>query len=607
MKAVLSFLGAAAVVLLVLAGCQTTKPVSPQESMIQTDSAGFSPKADKGRNTIEFSLTFGNREIVNSWKVQIAADKDAVRTFTGDSGNLPPTLTWDGMNDSNNAAPEGTYTARLSVDYAGKVPVSSASSKSFVLDTTEPTGTLSADPTGFTPVSQGVKGPVTISVSASSPLAKIQSWGVDIFDPDGKLFQSFTGKGADGKMSWDGKGLAGDWVQPSRTYAALATIRDEYGLAGTARLAIPVADGPAATAQQPPPQKVQPGQSAVQLSLTGFSPLATTGPKSIGLGLTFGNPGAVKSWKLTIDHPDRGTQKSWSGDGNNLPKLETWEGETDAGGTAPDGAYTAGLAVDYGPTADPVRVTSRSFVLDITPPTGSIALSVPLFSPIESSDTVTLSVKATSPTASIDGWSMDIYDPGNNVFKSFSGKWPVAQAVWNGKGTSGEMVLSAEDYPVTVKVRDEFGNQGVITGNVPVDILVERTPNGFRILSSRIFFKAFTADYRNVAADLEKQNVARLDALAEKLKKFPGYKIRIVGHAVSIHWDNPALGKVEQETILIPLSKARADAVMHALTARGLDAGRFTTDGVGAADQLVPDSNRSQRWQNRRVALYLER
>jgi hypothetical protein len=71
--------------------------------------------------------------------------------------------------------------------------------------------------------------------------------------------------------------------------------------------------------------------------------------------------------------------------------------------------------------------------------------------------------------------------------------------------------------------------------------------------------------------------------------------------------DRPEAGKAEQDTILIPLSKARADAVENALVDRGLEKGRFTTDGVGASDQLVPDSNLKDRWQNRRVALSLER
>ena len=169
------------------------------------------------------------------------------------------------------------------------------------------------------------------------------------------------------------------------------------------------------------------------------------------------------------------------------------------------------------------------------------------------------------------------------------------------------MVQSAEDYPVVAKVRDQFGNTGTVKTTVPVDILVEKTATGYRILASRIFFKAFTADYTDVSPELAQQNVTRLDQLAAKLKKFPGYKIRIVGHAVMINWDKPGSGKEEQNAILIPLSKARADAVEAALVDRGLEKGRFTTDGVGASDQLVPDSDYKDRWQNRRVALFLEK
>ena len=84
---------------------------------------------------------------------------------------------------------------------------------------------------------------------------------------------------------------------------------------------------------------------------------------------------------------------------------------------------------------------------------------------------------------------------------------------------------SAEDYPVVAKIRDQFGNTGTAKAIVPVDILVEKTATGYRILASRIFFKAFTADYKEVAADLAQQNTNRLDALAAKLKKFPGSRL----------------------------------------------------------------------------------
>lgn len=162
--------------------------------------------------------------------------------------------------------------------------------------------------------------------------------------------------------------------------------------------------------------------------------------------------------------------------------------------------------------------------------------------------------------------------------------------MWDGKSGSGQMVESAEDYDVTATVRDEFGNSAEISSVIPVDILVEKT-----------------ADYIDVAADLASQNSGRLDQLAAKLKKFPGYKIRLVGHAVMINWDNAAKGKAEQEMVLIPLSKARAEAVKQAMVERGLDAAIFVAEGVGAADQLVPDSDLANRWRNRRVAFFLEK
>jgi outer membrane protein OmpA-like peptidoglycan-associated protein len=136
---------------------------------------------------------------------------------------------------------------------------------------------------------------------------------------------------------------------------------------------------------------------------------------------------------------------------------------------------------------------------------------------------------------------------------------------------------------------------------------VEKTPTGYRILSSRIFFKAFTADYTDVPANLASQNVQRLEQLAAKLKKFPDYKIKLVGHAVMINWNNKAKGEVEQKNILIPLSKARAAAIRQAMIDRGFDPAMITSEGVGASDQLVPDRNLTDRWRNRRVAFFLEK
>jgi len=352
-----------------------------------------------------------------------------------------------------------------------------------------------------------------------------------------------------------------------------------------------------------------PGQAPGTFSVTpmtaGFSPKGTVTVEK--LAVAYGKADSVQSWKLEILDGSGNAVKTFSGDGMNMPPTASWDGKDDSGTLSPEGKYTARLSADYGSAFAPGTTTSGSFVLDITPPTGSITLSDPLFSPIEGSPTITLTVNASSALAAIDGWRMQINDPEDHLFKAFEAKWPTKDAVWNGKGINGDMVESAEDYPVVAMVRDEFGNVGVLKSTVPVDILVEKTATGYRILSSRIFFKAYTADYQDVRPDLASQNMKRLTDMAAKLKKFPNYRIRLVGHAVKIHWDNKALGDIEQREILIPLSQARAEAIKKALVDRGLSAATFTTEGVGASDQIVPDSDLADRWQNRRVAFFLER
>jgi outer membrane protein OmpA-like peptidoglycan-associated protein/flagellar hook assembly protein FlgD len=325
------------------------------------------------------------------------------------------------------------------------------------------------------------------------------------------------------------------------------------------------------------------------------------------LTLSYGPPKSVNSWKLAIQDSSRQVQKTFSGDGPNLPMMVSWDGKSAAGSLVPEGKYTARLSVDYGSAFKPASTTSTPFVLDITPPTGSITLSEPLFSPIKGSPSITLTVDVSSALAKIDSWRMEIYAPEHRLFRTFESKWPTRSVVWDGKGLKGEFVASAEDYPVLVKIRDEFGNVGGLKSLVPVDILVAKTPTGLRILSSNIFFKEFTADYQDVRPDIAKQNMKRLADMAAKLKKFHNYKIKLVGHAAMIYWFNKALGYIEQREVLIPLSQARAEAVEKALVGRGLDSSMFTTEGVGASDQLVPDSDIGDRWQNCRVAFYLEK
>jgi len=591
--------GLAVVLAAALVSCQTAKPNTAGNS-IQTEQAGLAPNGDKAHATIDFTLVFANTAAIKTWKVEMVTGGNAQKQWSGDAKSLPSTLTWDGKSESGSLAPEGSYTAKLTVDYGSGTAAATAESGSFILDISPPTGSVSFNPQQLSPDVQGMVQPVTVDIKGSSAAAKLDSWSLDITDPDGKVFRSFDGKWPSESIQWDGKSESGVVVAPGATYTATATLKDEFGLTGQATGAVMVSGMPAA-----PMVGQAPGTFGVTPETTGFSPPGTVKVEKLSVG--YGKSEAVKSWKLEILDSSGAAVKTFTGDGSNMADTASWDGNNDSGSMSPEGKYSARLSVDYGGTYAANTATSDSFVLDITPPTGSITLSEPLFSPIEGSPTITLTVDASSRTAKISGWRMEIDDPENHLFKAFEAAWPTKEAVWNGKGVNDDLVQSAEDYPVVAMVRDEYGNVGQLKSVVPVDILVEKTATGFRILSSRIFFKAYTADWQDVRPDLAAQNLTRLNDLAEKLKKFPNYKIKLVGHAVMIHWDNKALGDIEQRDVLIPLSQARADAIKAALVDRGLSESMFTTQGVGASDQLVPDSNLTDRWQNRRVAFYLER
>ena len=597
-KGFLKFAMVAGVLAVALLGCQTTKPVTG-ENAIQTEQTGLSPNGDTLHQTIDFALSFNDPHAIKGWTVEMVTDRGTVKSWRGTANDLPSALTWNGRNDEGAPAVEGTYVAKLTIEYLKLVPVV-VQSQSFILDISPPTGSLIFSPALFTTDTTGAVLPVTVSITGSSVTSRIDSWSMDIFDQDGKAFRSFDGKWLNPEIKWDGKSSAGNWVDVARFYSVQVTLRDEFGNVGQVWKSINVSD--VTKAAEPGAAE---GTVAVIPRSDGFSPNADKIMDTMTFGLSYGAAKSARSWKLEILDSSQNVQRTLRQDGPNLPRTVSWDGKSDAGNLVPEAAYTARLSVDYGSAFKPGSATSRSFVLVTTPPTGFVTLSDALFSPMEGSSNITLNVNASSPRAKIDSWRMEIYDPEYHLFQAFTEKWPVKSEVWNGKGFKGDLVLSAEDYPVSVKVRDEYGNVGVLSTVVPVDILVEKVPAGFRILSSRIFFKPFTADYQDVKPELAKQNMARLDALAEKLRKFPSYKINLVGHAVKVYWDNKAVGDVEQRDVLLPLSKDRADAVKKALVARGLNPLMFTTEGVGASDQLVPDSDLADHWQNRRVAFFI--
>jgi outer membrane protein OmpA-like peptidoglycan-associated protein/flagellar hook assembly protein FlgD len=513
----------------------------------------------------------------------------------GDGTNIPSSLSWDGTGTNGFLAPEGSYTASLSVDYGLAYKPVQVTGKPFILDISPPSGTIVANPAKLTPDGKGGVVPVVFNIVANSDTAPLDSWALEVKTTEGRSVLSANGTFPQASPNWDGTFPSGTSADFNAKYSLEAKVVDRFGNAGRLSGTLGVTAIPVVV-------------SAVSIlpQSQGFSPNGDGAMDRMTFSLTYGQPQAVLKWTVRV-LKDGVAVRTFSGDGANLPSSVSWGGKRTDESPAPEGAYSAELSIDYGTTFKPVVASSQLFVLDVTPPHGAIRLSQTLYSPIDSNPDLTINLDAESEISRIGNWSLRIYDPAGNLFRSFEGKWPDAKVAWNGRSADGQLVESAETYPVEATVRDEFGNAANLKSAIPVDILVEKTALGYRILSSRVFFKPFTADYVDVSANLASQNAARLDQLALRLSKYPGYRIKIYGHAVMINWNNPAKGKAEQEEVLLPLSQARADAVKEALVALGLDPAMIVTQGLGASQQLVPDSDLLNRWRNRRVALYLER
>jgi outer membrane protein OmpA-like peptidoglycan-associated protein len=130
--------------------------------------------------------------------------------------------------------------------------------------------------------------------------------------------------------------------------------------------------------------------------------------------------------------------------------------------------------------------------------------------------------------------------------------------------------------------------------------LVERVPD-VAVTDTQRGIQISMQDLRFVAdeAVLLPEEAARLDAIAATLRTFfddnrtDGYTIRVDGHAADI-------GAPEGE---LRLSTERAQAIVNALVARGLDASLFTFYGHGATEPRSDNATAEGRAQNRRVEI----
>lgn len=544
----------------------------------------FSPNGP--RNSMGLYPQVRGQEGIHSYQLDIVtADGKVVRTFSG-TGKLPPSFQWEGLTNHGTPANDGTYQGILHVVYQNGNK-RSAPSPSFILDTKFPSVSATANWTLFDPTSGSARPTITITNRTSNePL-----WEADILDSSGSIVRQDFWKGTAGPFVWDGKDMQGNMV-PDGTYSYQISATNIAGNTTRAVIRNIVVD-------------TRPTPVFVTASAPGFSPNGDGIDDTITFSTVENQQSGVDRWELKILDAEGKAVRSFSG-GSQLPTSITWDGKNESGSVSADGLYTAEYQVFYAKGAEPISKTTP-VILDARGPQVHVSVGPLPFAPDNTGSSNELHIKTqVSDLAPIKAWSIDIFDPKDHPFKTLSGTGaPSSDITWDGKANDGELVSSAEDYTYRMTVTDEFGNRTVVGGTIPIDVLVIQEGNQLRIRIPSIIFAPDSAALDTSSSEIQAKNAQILNRLAEILKKYYMYNIRIEGFAVSVYWYDPVKARQEQQDVLIPLSKARAETVKKALVERGIDPARMTTVGLGSENPVVPNSDLQNRWKNRRVEFIL--
>lgn len=140
----------------------------------------------------------------------------------------------------------------------------------------------------------------------------------------------------------------------------------------------------------------------------------------------------------------------------------------------------------------------------------------------------------------------------------------------------------------TVLALEVVESKPMVSGQVTVDpdAIAHALAGAGRITMDNLYFDTGKAT-------LQPTSNAALEEIAKALKAHPELKVEIDGHT-----DNVGNSKDN-----LPLSQQRADAVLAALTGRGLDASNLSAQGFGDSKPLESNATEAGRTHNRRVEL----
>lgn len=553
--------------------------------LITAEYDAFSPNASGVRDTIAlFPKLERNADMVRYDLEIIDAETETVlRRFSGEE-SMAERYRWDGRDREGRIAPDAMYIARLEILYTHG-NLEKAITEPFELDTVYPKATVEIPDKLFSPDGDGHKD--TILVSQSSDPEEL--WEGRIENAAGETVRTLYWNEELEDFEWDGADDEGNLV-PDGFYRYMVETSDRAGN----RTEVTI-DGIEIDTRPTP--------IFVTAEYSGFSPNDNGFRDTIELSTFTNLTEGVKEWSLEIEHEDGRVVQRFAGGELSDSESFIWDGRAEDGKIY-EGWYRAHYRVVYHKGNRPEAGTSR-FLLDSQAPEVNLALDPVPFSPDADGvdDELFISIEVNN-LSEIAYWQFDILDRNRNFFNEFSGRgMPPVELIWDGRAIDGDLVISAEDYPYELEVVDVLGNRATVEGVIPIDILVIRDGDRYRVAIANVTFGPDSPELIIDETD-EKgvRNVAILDRLVEIFERYRDYEVQIEGHAVNVTGTER-----EEREELQPLSLARAEAVKAELVERGLGSHRFTTVGRGGTIPLVPHDDLDERWKNRRVEFILDR
>jgi len=419
---------------------------------LDIDKRAFSPNGDGQRDDLTIGVIVQAPERVKSYEIRIVALEGAmamntVRTWKGE-GAVPQKAVWKGETDSGLQAPDGRYAASITVGYFNGDEID-GSTPTILMDRVPPRIDVSATATIISPNGDGRSDTVEIRQNSLPG----DDWVGKIIAADGKVVKTYTWKNEANSFVWNGQDETGAIVRDSQ-YFYTAESTDGAGN----RTVSPVLK-----------ISVETEKKAVRLDVDtlAFSPNGDGKKDAIIFGVMAQYPERIRNFELVIVQESGDSTlpvKSWKG-ASDIKTQYSWNGMTDSGIPAPDGAYRARLSVLY--TNDDLTASEVGpFVVDRVAPQATVRVSTNVFSPNGDgrSDTVAILQEGVPG----DVWKGQIISAADKIVRYWTWEKQLESVTWDGKNQSGTLVPDGQYY-YELRSIDEAQNS-FVSQRLPIEV-----------------------------------------------------------------------------------------------------------------------------------------